>query len=115
MDYVHIDKLLVSATHGHYEAEWSKEQKFEVSLKAGYASSEAGMSDDLATAIDYDFLKVAVTDTLSGTRRFLVEKLAEEIAERILTHVQVHEVSVTIKKLEIWDNGIPGTTITRTR
>ncbi|MDB5266150.1 MAG: dihydroneopterin aldolase [Parcubacteria group bacterium] len=115
MDFLHIDDLLVSATHGHYEPEWSREQRFLISLRVGFDSRPAGNTDTLADTIDYDALKKAVNDILAADRRYLIEKLANDIAEQILTDGRALEVTVTIKKLDVWENGVPGVTITRTR
>jgi dihydroneopterin aldolase/2-amino-4-hydroxy-6-hydroxymethyldihydropteridine diphosphokinase len=115
MDYLHIDSFTTGATHGHYEHEWSREQNFDVSLKVGFESKKSGDTDTLADTIDYDDLKKILVDTLAGKRRFLVEKIAEEIAAKVLKDARALEVTVTIRKLEAWDNGVPGVTITRTR
>ena len=115
MDYLHIDSLTVAATHGHYAHEWSREQSFDVALKVGFESGASGATDALTDTIDYDDLKRIVLDTLSGERRYLVEALAEKIASRILEDERAKEVTVTIRKLEAWDDGVPGVTITRSR
>ncbi|MES2931711.1 MAG: dihydroneopterin aldolase [Patescibacteria group bacterium] len=115
MDYLHIDSLTIDATHGHYEHEWSREQSFDVTLKVGFESKKSGDTDALADTIDYDDLKKIILDTLSGKRRYLIEKIAEEIAGKILEDARAKEVTITIRKLEAWDNGVPGVTITRSR
>lgn len=115
MDYLHIDDLLVVATHGHYEPEWSKEQRFLVSLRVGFDSAAGSASDVLSDTIDYDALKAAVQDVLAADHRYLIEKLAADIAGRILMDSRALEATVTIKKLDVWDNGVPGVTIIRTR
>jgi len=115
MDYLHIDSLTIGATHGHYEHEWSREQSFDVSLKVGFHSQVSGGTDTLNDTIDYDDLKKIVLDTFGGARRFLVEKIAEEILTTILEDARAHEAAITIRKLEAWDDGVPGVTITRTR
>lgn len=115
MDYLRIDDLLVSATHGHYEPERSKEQRFLVSLRVGFDSHAAGNSDALADTIDYDALKEIVRDVLAADPRYLIEKLAADIAERILADRRALEAAVTIQKLDVWENGVPGVTITRAK
>jgi dihydroneopterin aldolase len=115
MDFLHIDDLTVSATHGHYEPEWSTEQRFRISLRVGFDSHRAGDTDTLVDTIDYDALKKTVQDVLAADRRYLIEKLANDIAARILTDARSLEVTVTIKKLDIWENGVPGVTITRSK
>lgn len=114
LDYLHVESLRVSGIHGHYEHEWSKEQAFEVSLRVGFESRKAGETDKLEDTIDYDHLKEVIFETFKE-KRFLIERLAEEIADRVLEDARAKEVSVTIKKLEAWDNGVPGVTVNRWR
>lgn len=115
MDYLHIDSFKIGGVHGHYEHEWHKEQSFDVSLRAGFQARVSGESDTLSDTIDYDDLKKAIEDTFKGKRRFLVEKLAEEIAQKCLLDQRIQEITITIRKLEAWENGVPGVTITRKR
>ncbi|MDB5189392.1 MAG: folB [Parcubacteria group bacterium] len=113
MDYLTIDSLTVSGAHGHYPHEREKEQEFEVSLRVGTHLLRAGQSDALDDTIDYDVLKRTVLDVFAHETRFLIESLANEIAERILRDTHALEVTITIKKKEVWDNGVPGVCITR--
>ncbi len=115
MDYVHIDSLSFSGKHGVYANERRVEQEFVVSLRLGVDAKEAGKSDDLSDTVDYQKVKDIVAEIIEGGSRFLIEKLAEEIAARILKDARVQSVEVTIKKTAVWDNGIPGVTISRSR
>ncbi len=114
MDYIHIDNFRVGGIHGHYEKEWSREQDFDIALRVGF-ESKAGHTDTLADTIDYDDLKAIIEETFAGKRRFLIEKIAEEIADKVLKDTRIKEVSLTIRKLEAWENGVPGITITRSQ
>lgn len=115
MDRIHIDSLTVDGTHGHYEQEWSREQRFDVSLSVGVDARASSKSDALSDTIDYDDLKRIVFEVFKGARHYLIEALAEEIATRILLDERALEATITIRKLEVWDNGVPGVTITRAR
>ncbi len=114
MDYIHIDSLRVGGVHGHYEKEWSREQDFDISLRVGFETS-ARHTDALADTIDYDDLKKIIEETFKGKRRFLIERIAEEIADTVLLDHRIQEVTLTIRKLEAWENGVPGITITRSQ
>ncbi len=113
MDYLTVDGLLVQGAHGHYEHERTKEQEFVVCLRVGAHLLRAGQSDSLIDTIDYDALKRIVNETFSRESRYLIESLANTIAERILTETPALEVRVTIKKTQVWDNGVPGVVVTR--
>jgi len=43
----------------------------------------------------------------------LIETIAERIALQILTDVRIHSVRVSVRKIDIWENGVPGVEITR--
>lgn len=115
MDYIRLDNFRVRATHGHSPEERHVEQEFEVSLAVGCDMRRAGKSDKLPDTIDFDFLRRVVEETLAGKKRYLVEALAEEIAQKILADSRAREVSVTIKKPSVWPDAVPGITITRVR
>lgn len=113
MDYLTINDLRVSGAHGHYDHERVKEQDFLVSLTVGAHLLRAGQSDALIDTIDYDVLKRIVLETFARESRYLVESLAETIAERILTETSALEVSISIQKTQVWESGVPGICITR--
>ena len=113
MDHISIDSLTVYGAHGHYDHERTREQEFEVSLRVGTHLARAGHSDALSDTIDYDGLKRIVESTFVAESRYLIESLANTIAERILAETPALEVTITIKKKAVWDNGVPGITITR--
>jgi dihydroneopterin aldolase len=113
MDYLTIDHLQVSGAHGYFPEERTKEQVFHLSLKVGTHLRRSGQSDALTDTIDYDFLKRIVEETFRLESRYLIESLAETIADRILRETSALEVTVCIKKPAAWENGIPGVSITR--
>jgi len=113
MDYIHIDNLRFNGKHGVYDNERRGEQEFLVSLKIGFNTKKAGKSDNLNDTLDYQEAKNAVADVISGESHYLVERLAEDIAQAILEDTRIVSVEVTIKKTAVWDNGVPGVTIVR--
>lgn len=115
MDIVHIDGLRVRGTHGHYAKERQIDQEFEVSVQAMTDTRTAGGSDTLTDAVDYAVLKKIVEDVFKGPPRRLLEALAEEITRKMLVDRRIISITVTVKKLSIWESGVPGVTITRTR
>ncbi len=113
MDYVHIDGLRVSGRHGHYARERKGAQDFEVSIRVAVDVAKAGKSDKLRHSINYADLKQIIEDVFAAAPRYLLEKLAEDIAKQVLKDRRAKEVTLTIKKLAIWKNGVPGVTIVR--
>ncbi len=113
MDYVHIDNLFFKGKHGAYAAERKVEQEFEISVKLGVDAPDAGKTDKLKDAVDYQEVKNAIQEVIKGSSRYLIETLAEDIASQILTYPRVKTAEVTIRKTAVWDNGVPGVTIMR--
>jgi dihydroneopterin aldolase len=115
MDYVTIDSLRIVGKHGHFEQERRVEQEFVVSLKVGFDAKPAGKSDELVDTIDFDVLKNIVERTFAEKSRYLVEALAEEIAQKILAQTPAKEATVSIQKTAVWPNGVPGIVVTRSK
>jgi dihydroneopterin aldolase len=115
MDFILIDKLVCKGKHGHYEHEHRVEQEFEVWAKLGVELAAASASDKLQDTVDYDDIKKSIQDVIDGSSRYLIEKLAEDMAQKILENKRIASVELTIKKPQAWDNGVPGVTIVRSR
>ncbi len=113
MDYIHIDGLRISGKHGHYVSERRGAQEFEVSVKVAIDTVKAGKSDKLRHSLNYSHIKTIVEDVFAAAPRYLLETLAEDIAKKVLKDKRAREVTITIKKLHIWENGVPGVTIVR--
>jgi FolB domain-containing protein len=116
MDYVTVDALRVRGIHGCHKYERTDPQEFLVSVKVGADLSNPAASDALEDAIDFDFIRGAVEEAFARERRYLIETIAEEIARAVLLDARALEVSVSVRKPEVWKgNGMPGVEITRPR
>ncbi len=115
MDRVTIDGFTVYGAHGYFDHERTREQEFEVSVSLGTDLRRAGQSDSLTDTIDYDLVRRTIEEVFASESRYLVESLAEEIVRRLFVATPVREVTISIRKKAIWDNGVPGVAITRRR
>lgn len=113
--FITVDHLRIHGKHGHYAHERNVEQEFDVCLVIGFDTRKAAHSDDLMDTVDYDHLQNIVTSVFNQKSRYLVEALAENIAALILEDGRVLEVAVSIKKVAVWKEGIPGVKIIRKR
>ena len=116
MDTVFIEHLRLKGKHGVYDWEWQKDQEFEFDIAAQVDIAKAAASDKLEDTVCWTYLYKIAKEVIDGPTIYLIERIAEEVAQRILAHEpRIASVSVTIRKNEILDEGIPGVTITRTR
>lgn len=102
----HTDKIFLKglAFYGHHGVsphEKALGQRFLVDITLECDARPAGLSDDLADAVDYVPAYSIVKEIVEGESRDLIESVAEEIAARILSELVVSAVSVTIKKPEV--------------
>ena len=102
----HTDKIFLKglAFYGHHGVsphEKALGQRFIVDITLECDARAAGLSDDLADAVDYVPAYEIVKAVIEGESKDLIETVAEEIAAHILDELDVSAVSVAIKKPEV--------------
>ena len=87
--------------HGASPAEQEIGQRFVVDLEVERDLRPAGLSDELNDTVSYSQLYRLVKDVVEGSRRNLLENVAETIAQRVLEELEVDAVRVRVKKPEV--------------
>jgi dihydroneopterin aldolase len=113
MDTIHIRNLVFQGVHGITAVEENRSQRFRVDVELSANTRDASKSDSIDDAIDYRRVRDIVQKCIEGESKHLLETLAENMAKEILSDPRIADVAVTIQKLDIWKNGIPGVTICR--
>ena len=98
MDRIHIEKLEVFARHGVCREENSLGQKFLISADLFKDLHEAGKTDELLSTVHYGKVCEFITKIASENTYKLIEKLAEEIAVKILVRFDVEKVRIRVDK-----------------
>lgn len=98
MDKVFIEQLEVITTIGVYDWEQEIKQKLVLDIEMAHDNRPAGKSDDVADALDYAQVSSAVLSYIEGGRFLLVERVAEEIAELIMTRFNVPWIKIRLTK-----------------
>jgi dihydroneopterin aldolase len=115
MDTIFINDLVYAGTHGVHPDERHTRQRFSVSVRLDLDTARAGASDNLSDTHDYAQTRDIVRGIIEGNHCYLIERLARHIADTVLTDMRIHLCRVTIKKLDIWGNGVPGVVVERKR
>lgn len=115
MDTVFLNGLSLHGKHGVMERERHVEQEFVLDISAEVDTRNAARSDNLVDTVDYVRFRDIATDVIENESHYLIERVADRIATRILEDAHIQTVSVTIRKPAVLPNGIPGITITRAR
>lgn len=98
LDKVFIEQLEVITTIGVYDWEQEIKQKLVLDIEMAHDNRPAGKSDDVVDALDYSKVSTAVLEHIEGGRFLLVERVAEEIAELIMSSFSVPWVKIRLAK-----------------
>ena len=98
MDRLKLTGIEVFAHHGVQPEEKQIGQRFLIDLDVELDLRAAGRTDNLAETIDYGGLAERVHELVAGNRWNLIEKVAEETAELVLSVPTIKAVKVTVHK-----------------
>jgi dihydroneopterin aldolase len=104
MDKIIVSHLEVTGRVGVTAAERSQPQRLLVSLELGLDLDRAGRSDALDATVDYAAVARTVRKTVEARGRQLIEAVAHDIAETLLSDPLIRSVTVEVKKFSV-----PGT------
>ncbi len=98
-DVIEIRGLRVLGVIGVNPEERVRAQPFEVDFDLEADLGSAGATDDLGDTIDYGAAVAAVEGVVAGERHLLLERVAQRIADELLSFPHVSATQVTIRKL----------------
>ena len=98
MDKIHIKEILLRAIVGINPDERINKQDVVISITMHADLDKACKSDDVADTIDYSSVKKRVATLVENSEFFLIEKLAQAIANICLEDDQVKRVDVLVEK-----------------
>lgn len=97
-DHILIKDLLARCILGVSDAERREKQDVVINLSLAADLRKAGKSDRFEDAIDYRLIKKRIVSEVESSQYYLVEALAERIAEICLEHPGIQQVQVTVEK-----------------
>ena len=97
-DRVVVKGLRVEARVGVSDEERSRPQVLLVTVEAWRNLKPAAQSDDVAETIDYGVLVRDLTDLVGGGEARLLERVAEQVADHVLSQPEVTKAVVEIAK-----------------
>lgn len=99
VDKVRLLGMEFDACHGVNDREKAAPAPFEVDVEILTDLQKSGQTDNLEDTIDYSAIYAAVRDVMNGESRNLLERLATEIAERVLAESNCDQVRVRLRKM----------------
>ena len=97
-DFIKIKGLEVNAVIGVFDWERAIEQPLIIDVTMATDISQAAKSDDIKDAVNYKAVCDDITELCQQTKALLIERLAELIAEHILTKYNTDQVKVSVAK-----------------
>jgi len=97
-DRIELRGLTVRGNHGVFDHERRDGQDFVVDVTVWIDLAAAAASDDLADTVDYGALAQLAADVVAGPPRNLIETVAAEIADAVMTDERLHAVEVVVHK-----------------
>lgn len=98
MDVIRLKNMVFYGYHGISESEKSLGGKFEVDLDLYRDLKVPGQTDKLKDTLDYEAIYKDVDRCTKRNKFYLIEKLAERIAQSILSTYDVDKLIVRVRK-----------------
>ena len=98
MDIVFIEQLSVIITIGVYDWEQTIEQKLVFDIEMGWDNRKSAKSDDVNDCLSYADISETVIGHVEGQRFALVERVAEEVADLLLSKFNSPWVRIKLSK-----------------
>lgn len=97
-DRIELRGLTIRGNHGVFDYERRDGQDFIIDITLWIDLAAAAASDDLNDTYDYGVLAQRAADIVAGPARDLIETVAAEIAEDVMTDDRVQAVEVVVHK-----------------
>jgi 7,8-dihydroneopterin aldolase/epimerase/oxygenase len=97
-DRIVLDGMVFQGHHGVTDEEQATAQPIEVDVELFRDLQPAGLSDDLATTVDYSRVYDTCRAIVEGRRFRLLEAIAETIAHELLAAHPVDQLTIRVRK-----------------
>ncbi len=98
MDVIRLKNMVFYGYHGVSEFEKSLGGKFEIDIDLYKNLKKAGQSDNLKETLNYEKIYKTIQNCTKRNKYYLIETLAERIAESILRKYKTDKVIVRVRK-----------------
>lgn len=116
-DLILINGIRLMAYCGELPEEKTRRQPFDIDIEMKVDIEKAATSDNLDDTVDYAWVLEEVNKHFADIKIDLIEKMAQMVADIVLSNKQVQEAKITIKKLQSpvsYQMNYTGISITRT-
>lgn len=98
-DIVFIKNLKLDVIIGIYDHERITTQPISLTLEMEWDNRQAGLTDELTYALDYEKITNYITTFAKQSEFFLVERFTEVLAEKLLQNFSITALTLEMSKL----------------
>jgi dihydroneopterin aldolase len=98
MDIVFIEQLTAITTIGVYDWEQTIKQRLVIDVEMGWDNRRPAKSDNVADCLSYADVSDAILDKVENGRFALVERVAEELAELLMSRFAIPWLRIKVSK-----------------
>lgn len=113
-DQILVEGLVLMAFIGVFDHEYESQQRLRFDVTVDIAHLTGDEDHGMENIVRYDHIVADITEHLAKGHIELVETLAEDVAAKVLTYDRAEQVTVTVKKLDAFEQAdAVGVRITR--
>lgn len=98
LDTLYINDLIIPCIIGVFENERREKQQVIINIALSVDTRKAGTSDDIKNTVNYHDISIKIIELVEKSKFYLLEKLAQEIANVCLKNKLVKQVTVRVEK-----------------
>jgi dihydroneopterin aldolase len=98
MDITYITGIAATTVIGVYEHERHIRQSLVIDLEIGCDIKQAGQTDSLDFALDYDRIAHHALEFVERSNYFLIEAVAEHLAAELFRQFEIEKVKIKVSK-----------------
>jgi FolB domain-containing protein len=112
-DALTISHLIIPVRIGYGADERAKPQRIQIDLEMEIDFTNVLAAGDLEKGVDYSAIRHTVKEVATSGEFFLLENLGDVILRTIFKNSKIVSAKVVIKKLDCWDDAVPGAVMRR--
>ena len=114
-DWIALRGIRASGRHGANPGERDHAQPFEIDLEIELDLDAARRSDTLADTLDYAGVHALIVETVAATSYALLERLGDEILNRVMADERVHSARLSLAKPRLLAGATPSVRLSARR
>ncbi len=99
IDVIRLQNMIFYGYHGVSAAEKETGRRYEVDCELFLDLTAPGKSDKLGETVNYAQVYETIESVMNGKKYALIEAIAEEIAQRVLSDLRIQQVVVRVRKM----------------